>query len=420
MTSHDPSGPPSAPAPAPDAALAALVRDAGRDVLATLARHVGDLALAEDAVQDAVVRALETWPRDGVPPNPVAWLRLVAKRRAIDLLRSETSRGAREERAVHDDPDLRPGWADEIEPSVLHDDLLRLIFTCCHPSLAPASRVALSLRTLCGLSEAEIATALLSTEDAVARRLVRARQKIRQARIPYRVPADHELPERWDAVLVTVYLLFNEGYAASGGEALLRPELAEQAVRLARLLHRLEPGDTGAAGLLALLLLQHSRRDARLDADGVPVLLPEQDRSRWDTAAITEGVTLLGDALHRSGDRPHRFVVQAAIAACHALAPHWEATDWAAIVSWYDVLLAVDPSPVAALNRAVAIGERDGAEAGLAAIDAVPDLEEYAYRHAARAVLLRRLGREEEAARADATAAALPLNEATRGLLDPA
>ena len=313
--------------------------------------------------------------------------------------------------------------SDDIEPSVLHDDLLRLLFTCCHPTLAPASRVALSLRTLCGLTEAEIATALLSSEDAVARRLVRARQKIRQARIPYRVPADHELPERWDAVLVTVYLLFNEGYTASGGESLHRSELTEQAVHLARLLHRLEPDDVGAIGLLALVLLQHARRDARLDADGVPVLLPAQDRSRWDAASITEAVTLLGDGLRRSGDRPHRFVVQAAIAACHALAPSWEATDWAAIVSWYDVLLGVDPSPVAALNRAVAIGERDGAQAGLAAIDEVadlPGLETYPYLHAARAVLLRRLGRDDEAASADAVAATLPLNDATRSLLDPA
>lgn len=413
------------PPPAPDAALAVLVREAGRDVLATLARHVGDLSLAEDAVQDAVVRALETWPRDGVPPNPVAWLRLVARRRAIDLIRSDRSRGSREERVVLEDPDLRgdDGWAEEITPTALHDDLLRLIFTCCHPSLAPASRVALALRTLCGLSEAEIATALLSTEDAVARRLVRARQKIRQARIPYRVPADHELPERWDAVLVTVYLLFNEGYTASGGDELHRPGLSTQAVRLARLLHDLEPDDVGAIGLLALVLLQDSRRDARLDADGVPVLLPDQDRSRWDTEAITDAVTLLGDGLRRSGARPHRFVVQAAIAACHALAPRWEETDWDAIVSWYDVLLGVDPSPVAALNRAVAIGGRDGAEAGLAAIEevaALPGLETYPYLHASRAVLLRRLGRDDEAAAADRRAAELPLNSATRGLLDPA
>lgn len=407
------------PAPAPDAALAALVRESGRDVLATLARQLGDLGLAEDAVQDAVVRALETWPHDGVPPNPVGWLRLVARRRAIDLLRQSRSRGVREERAVHEDPGLRPGWTEDVEPSVLDDDLLRLLFTCCHPSLAPASRVALALRTLCGLGEPEIARALLSTPDAVAKRLVRTRQKIKQAGIPYAVPPDHELPDRWEGVLTTVHLLLNEGYAATSGSSLTRPALVQESLRLARLLVRLQPGDPGALGLLALGLLQDSRRDARLDAVGRPVLLPDQDRSRWDAAAIREGVELLGEALRRSGDRPHRFVAQAAVAACHALAPTWEETDWAAIVSWYDVLLAADPSPVVALNRAVAIGERDGPEAGLASLDAVSGLEAYPYLHASRAVLLRRLGRDDEGADADALAAALPLSEPTRGLLDP-
>lgn len=407
------------PAPAPDAALAALVRESGRDVLATLARQVGDLGLAEDAVQDAVVRALEVWPHDGVPPNPVGWLRLTARRRAIDLLRQSRSRGAREERAVHEDPELRPGWTEDVEPTVLSVDLLRLLFTCCHPSLAPASRVALSLRTLCGLTEDEIARALLTTPDAVAKRLVRSRQKIKQAAIPYAVPPDHELPDRWEAVLATVHLLLNEGYAATAGADLTRPALVAESLRLARLLVRLQPDDPGALGLLALGLLQDSRRSARVGADGTPVLLPEQDRSLWDAAAVREGVELLGEALRRSGDRPHRFVAQAAVAACHALAPTWEETDWAAIVSWYDVLLAVDPSPVVALNRAVAVGERDGPSAGLAALDAVVGLDSYPYLYASRAVLLRRLGRDDEAAAADALAAALPLSEPTRGLLDP-
>lgn len=407
------------PAPAPDAALAALVRESGRDVLATLARQVGDLGLAEDAVQDAVVRALETWARDGVPPNPTGWLRLTARRRAIDLLRQSRSRGAREERAVHDDPELRPGWTEDVEPSVLDDDLLRLLFTCCHPSLAPAGRVALALRTLCGLTEAEIARALLTTPDAVAKRLVRTRQKIRQAAIPYAVPPDHELPDRWEGVLTTVHLLLNEGYAATSGPDLTRPALVAESLRLARLLVRLQPDDPGALGLLALGLLQDSRRATRLGADGTPVLVPDQDRSRWDTAAIREGVELLGEALRRSGDGPHRFVAQAAVAACHALAPRWEDTDWAAVVSWYDVLRAVDPSPVVALNRAVAIGERDGPAAGLAALDEVRGLDTYPYLHASRAVLLRRLGRDGEAAAADALAAALPLSDPTRSLLDP-
>mgnify|MGYP003346381883 FL=1 len=280
--------------------------------------------------------------------------------------------------------------------------------------------MALSLRTLCGLSEEEIARALLAQPDAVARRLVRARQKIKQARIPYRVPADHELPERWDAVLATVYLLFNEGYAATGGSRLGRPELCHQAEVLARLLHDLEPGDPGVLGLLALILLQRARDAARTDAEGRPVLLADQDRSRWDRGSIAEAVPLVGEGLRRCGDRPHAYVVQAAIAACHALAPRFEDTDWAAVVSWYDVLLSVDPGPVVALNRAVALGERDGAAAGLAEIERVRGLERYAYLHAARAVLLRRLGRDAEAAEADRVAAGLPLNEATRSLLDPA
>jgi RNA polymerase sigma-70 factor (ECF subfamily) len=409
--------PASAPDPAPDAALAALVRESGRDVLASLARQVGDLALAEDAVQDAVVRALETWPRDGTPPNPVAWLRLTARRRAVDLLRQVRSRSGREERAVVGDPDLRPGWTADVEPSVLRDDLLRLLFTCCHPSLAPTSRVALALRTLGGLTEPEIARALLSTPDAVAKRLVRTRQKIRAAAIPYAVPADHELPERWDGVLTTVYLMFNEGYTATAGPDLTRPLLAGEAVRLARLLVRLQPDDAGALGMLALMLLQDSRQAARTDGDGRAVLLADQDRSAWDRDAVREGVELLGEALRRSGERPHRYVAQAAIAACHALAPTWEDTDWAAIVSWYDVLLGVDPSPVVALNRAVAVAERDGPAAGLALLDQTAGLDTYPFLHASRAVLLRRLGREREAAAADHRAAALPLSDPTRDLL---
>lgn len=403
----------------PDAALTALVRESGRDVLATLARQVGDLALAEDAVQDAVVRALESWSRDGVPPNPVAWVRLTARRRAIDLLRQTRSRDAREERSVAQDPELRPGWTEDVEPSVLEDDLLRLLFTCCHPSLAPAARVALALRTLCGLSEPEIARALLSTPDAVAKRLVRTRQKIRIAAIPYAVPPDHELPERWEGVLTTVYLLFNEGYAATEGPVLTRPPLVAEAVRLARLLVRLQPDDAGALALLSLMLLQDSRSAARVDADGRAVLLAEQDRTQWDPAAIREGVELAGAALRRSGDRPHRFVVQAALAACHALSPAWEDTDWGAIVSWYDVLLGVDPSPVVLLNRAVAVGELDGPEVGLALLERIPGLEGYALWHATRAVMLRRLGRHDKAQSADRSAAALGVSEPVRRLLDP-
>lgn len=408
-----------------EGALASLVRESGRDVLATLVRRLGDLALAEDAVQEAVVRALETWPRDGVPDNPTGWLRVVAQRRAVDLLRRERSRSRWEEARAMDPSLSHEGGvgdeeaadeAEEMDGAALGDDLLRLLFTCCHPTLAPASRVALALRTLCGLTEPEIARALLSTPDAVAKRLVRARQKIKQAGIPYRVPPDHELPERWAAVLTTVYLLFNEGYSATDGEQLDRPELADQAVRLGRLLVRLQPDDASAGGLLALMLLQHSRAGARTGPDG-PLLLREQDRSRWDRAAIEEAVVLVGTGLRLSSLRADRYVVQAAIAACHALAPSWEQTDWAAIVSWYDVLLTLDPSPVVALNRAVAVAERDGAAAGLSLVDEIDGLDGYALLHASRAALLRRLGRVDDAEAAAARAAALPLSEPVRARL---
>ena len=392
--------------------LTELVRASGRDVLATLARWTGNLALAEDAVQDATIRALETWPRDGVPESPVAWLRTVARRRAVDLIRREVARGGKETAAVQVViPDEEP------EPSAVADDLLRLVFTCCHPSLAPEAQVALSLRTLCGLTTPEVARALLVSEASMAKRLTRARQKILQAHIPYRVPAADELPQRWAAVLATTYLVFNEGYAATSGPRLVRDELVDEAVRLSRLLVRLRPDDAGALGLLALMLLQDSRRATRVDADGATVLLGDQDRTRWDAAKIEEGVILVGEGLQRSPDRPDRYVVQAAIAACHALSPSYDETDWDAIVSWYDVLLTLDPGPVVRLNRAAAVAERDGAAAGLALVDGIAGLDGYALWHATRGVLLRRLDREAEAADADARAAALPLNDAQRSLL---
>jgi RNA polymerase sigma-70 factor, ECF subfamily len=392
--------------------LTELVRASGRDVLATLARWIGNLALAEDAVQDATVRALETWPRDGVPDSPVAWLRTVARRRAVDLIRREAARGDKETAAMQVViPDEEP------QPSAVADDLLRLVFTCCHPSLAPETQVALSLRTLCGLTTPEVARALLVSEASMAKRLTRARQKIQQARIPYRVPSDDELPARWAAVLATTYLVFNEGYAATSGPRLVRDDLVDEAVRLARLLVRLRPEDPGALGLLALMLLQDSRRATRVDPDGDSVLLGDQDRTRWDAAKIEEGVTLVGTGLRHSPDRPDRYVVQAAIAACHALAPSYDDTDWDAIVSWYDVLLTLDAGTVVRLNRAAAVAERDGAAVGLDLVDAIEGLDSYALWHATRGVLLRRLGRTEEAATADARAAALPLNDAQRSLL---
>lgn len=395
-------------------ALVELIRSTGRDVLATLARWTGDLTLAEDAVQDATVRALETWSRDGVPDNPVAWLRLTARRRAVDLIRREAARRPKEAAAVTYWPTELP--AEEPPQSAVEDDLLRLVFTCCHPTLSVDAQVALALHTLCGLTTSEVARALLVSESTMAKRLTRARQKIKLAHIPYRVPPDHELPDRWAAVLATSYLLFNEGYAATSGPDLVRQPLVDQAIRLVRLLVRLQPDDAGALGLLALMLLQDSRRSARSGRDGV-ILLRDQDRSRWDRVQAEEAVLLLGEAFRRSAHRPDRYVLQAASAACHALAPSYDATDWDAVISWYDVLRSVDDSPVVQLNRAAAVAERDGPAAGLALVDTVTGLEGYALWHATRAVLLRRLGRDDEAAAADHEAVRHPLNGPQRRLL---
>ena len=332
-------------------------------MLATLTRWTGNLALAEDAVQDATLRALETWPRDGVPESPVAWLRTVARRRAVDLIRREAARGEKEAASMDDAPTTRSRstrWST--------DDLLRLVFTCCHPSLAPETQVALALRTLCGLTTPEVARALLVSEASMAKRLTRARQKILQAHIPYRVPADHELPDRWAAVLATAYLLFNEGYAATSGPLLVRDELVDEAVRLgpaagpapARRRRRdRAAGADAAAGLPA--------RDPRRRPTGQPVLLADQDRSAVGPRRRSRRAP--GWSARGCGalpTRPDRYVVQAAIAACHALAPTYAETDWDAVLSWYDVLLTLDPGPVVRLNRAAAVAERDGAAAGLA------------------------------------------------------
>ncbi|WP_420791639.1 RNA polymerase sigma factor [Actinomycetospora straminea] len=374
------------------AALVRVVRDEGRRVLATLIRTVGDWQVAEDAVADAVERALATWPRTGVPEQPRAWLIVTAKRCAVDLLRREHRRAEKEASAM----ELLPPPGDR-DVDTIDDDLLRLVFTCCHPAIEPAAQVALALRTLCGLGTEEVARALLVGEATMSKRITRAKQKIARAAIPYRVPDAHELPDRLLGVAATVYFLFNEGYSATSGDAPLRGELAEEAVRLARLVHDLLPDEPTAMGLLALLLLQHSRRDARVDAGGRPVLLADQDRTRWDRAQIVEAVALVGRGLRRCPDRPDPYLTQAAIAACHALAPNAGATDWDAIVSWYDVLLTVRDGPVERLNRAVAIGERDGPGAGLEAVDAVEGLDHYAPWLASRAVLLARLGRADDA-----------------------
>jgi RNA polymerase sigma factor (sigma-70 family) len=387
------------------AALVRLVRDEGRRVLATLIRHTGDLQLAEDAVQDAVLRALDTWPRTGVPPQPRAWLTVTARNRAVDLVRRESARTGKEAEAVN----LVGPPADE-PPEVLRDDQLRLVFTCCHPALAVETQVALALHTLCGLTTAEVGRALLVPEATMSKRLTRAKHKIARAAIPYRVPDVAELPDRLRGVTTTVYLLFNEGYPRPDGTTLV-----DEAVRLARLLHELMPDEPAVLGLLALVLLHDSRRAARFDAAGHPVLLADQDRRLWRRDRIAEGVVLVGEGLRRTPDRPDPYVVQAAVAACHALAPTAAQTDWAAVLSWYDVLLGVHDTPVVRLNRAVAVGELRGPAAALAELDALPGLAGYPLWHATRAELLTRLDRPDEARAAFDAALALPLNEAQRG-----
>jgi RNA polymerase sigma factor (sigma-70 family) len=389
----------------PGDAVARLVREERARVLATLIRVTGSVDLAEDAAQDAVVRALETWPRDGVPDNPRAWLLVTAKRRAIDLIRREARRAGKETEAMTFlDPAPEPA-------EVVRDDLLRLVFTCCHPCLAAEAQVALALRTLGGLSTAEAARGLMVPEATMAKRLTRAKQKIAQAGIPYRVPAAEELPGRLAGVAATVYLIFNEGYVAGTGADLVRVTLTAEAIRLARLLAELMPDEPTVLGLLALLLLHDSRRVARVDDEGRPVLLADQDRTRWDAGAIKEGVELVGAALRRSADRPDAYVVQAAVAACHALAPSYTSTSWDAVISWYDVLLTIADTPVVRLNRAAAVAERDGPAAALALVDAIGGLSAYPWWHGTRAELLHRLGRAEESRAAYDGALALGMNE---------
>jgi RNA polymerase sigma-70 factor (ECF subfamily) len=385
-----------------------VVRGEYSRILATLIRVTGEVDIAQDAVQDAVVRALATWPRDGIPDVPRAWLTVVARRCAIDRIRRDVSRSGKEADAVW----LLDNKVHEPVESVVRDDLLRLVFTCCHPALSLEAQAALSLRTLGGLSTADVSRALMVPEATMAKRLTRAKQKIRQAHIPYRVPSDDELPARLAGVLSTVYLMFNEGYASGAGEHAIRGLLIDESVRLGRTLHELMPDEASVSGLLALMLLQDSRRAARIGDDGSVVMLFDQDRTLWDGAAIREGVELLGAALQRTPNRPDPYVVQAAIAACHALAPAFEQTDWDAVLSWYDVLLSVQDTPVARLGRAAAVAESDGAVAGLEAVDAIDGLDDYAWWHASRAELLARLGRTQESSAASQYAVRLGLNAA--------
>jgi RNA polymerase sigma-70 factor (ECF subfamily) len=372
-----------------------VYRSESRRVFATLIRLLGDIGTAEEALHDAFRAALEQWPKDGVPGNPRAWLVSTGRFKAIDGMR----RHARFD-ALDDVAEQVENIADETVPSDgedIEDDRLRLIFTCCHPALTPDAQVALTLREVCGLSTEEIAAAFLIGAPTLAQRIVRAKTKIRDAKIPYEVPSPDELPERLDSVLRVIYLVFNEGYSASSGETLTRHDVSSEAIRLARLLAELLP-EPEVMGLLALMLLHESRRVARTSATGDLILLENQDRGLWNRERIAEGIALLERALPMRGRGP--YCLQAAIAATHAEAPDAGATDWAQIVGLYDLLLETDSSPVVELNRAVAVAMRDGAQAGLALVDALlarGDLLDYRLAHAARADLCRRLGRAAEA-----------------------
>jgi RNA polymerase sigma-70 factor (ECF subfamily) len=402
------------------AAIARTFRDERAIVLATLIRQAGDFQLAEDAVQDAFEAAVTAWRRDGVPANPGAWITTAARRRAIDRLRRARSVADRAERlaelarldAQHEEPSMN-------DESTIVDDRLRLIFTCCHPALETPARVALTLRALGGLTTGEIARAFLVAEPTMGKRIVRAKRKIADAHIPYRVPADEELPDRMRGVLRVVYLIFNEGYAAAEGDRLVREELCDEAIRLGELLTRLMPDDAEAWGLLALMLLHDARRAARVDSSGRWVALDEQDRSLWGQDRIREGLAKLERAVRLR--RPGEYQLQAAITALQIEAPDAEATDWAQIAELYGALSQLNPSPVVELNRAVAVGLADGPPAGLALLEpllADPALERYQPLHAAHAELLRRAGDAEGAARAYGRAIELTTNAIERAELE--
>ena len=395
--------------------LEAIYRTESRRVLATLIRLIGDFDLAEEALHDAFRAALEQWPHDGIPGNPRAWLVSAGRFKAIDAIRRrarfDTLDGVPEPIAPINDSALQ-------EEESVEDDRLRLIFTCCHPALSPDAQVAITLREVCGLTTEEIAHAFLTRAPTVAQRIVRAKAKIREARIPYQIPPLADLPDRYDAVLRVIYLVFNEGYTASSGGSLTRPNLSDEGVRLGRLLVQLLP-EPEAMGLLALMLLHESRRAARASSNGDLILLENQNRTLWNRDQIVEGSALVEKAL--SSRRFGPYTLQAAIAAVHSEAPGTEATDWTQIVGLYDLLIRVAPSPVVELNRAVAVAMRDGPEAGLGLVDIIltrGDLSDYHLAHAARADLCRRLGRREAARASYKRALALTNQEPERRFLE--
>jgi RNA polymerase sigma factor (sigma-70 family) len=403
-------------------AVADTIRIEGTRILATLIRTVGDVQLAEDAVQEAALAALGAWPVTGVPPEPRAWLTVTARRKAIDIIRREHARAGKERAGVElldlsrRDPDrsldaLDPDGA--LDPDeVVQDDLLRLIFTCCHPSLSPPTRVALALRTLCGLSPAQIADVLLTSEVATTKRLVRARQKIAAARIPYRVPPEDELADRLPAVCAVIQGLYTAGHAPSEGKAAYDVDVCAEAIRLAELLHTLLPDQPTPTAVLALLLLTEARRPARVDDAGDVVTLDLQDRSRWDRSLITRGVELLNESLERSGRQADAYQLQAAIAAEHARVPSYTATDWREIVRLYDLLVEVSPSPAAELARVVAIAETGQVDEALKLLDSIPRGSRW---HAIRGELLARQSRYTEAVtEMDEALAAAPANHPER------
>jgi RNA polymerase sigma-70 factor (ECF subfamily) len=408
--------------PAPDIArvraeIDALYRKDSRRVLATLIRRLGDFERAEEALSDAFRAAIEKWPSEGMPQNPTAWLVSAGRFKSIDRQRRDSRFDHLEDR-----PDVSESLADQTtapdEQELLEDDRLRLVFTCCHPALASDAQVALTLREVCGLTTEEIAAAFLTPAPTLAQRIVRAKNKIRDANIPYEVPAKEDLPARLDSVLRVIYLVFNEGYLASSGESATRADLSGEAIRLCRLVLELLP-EPEVRGLLALMLLHESRREARADAAGELILLDEQDRSRWNRAFIEEGSALVREAL--SSPRTGAYSIQAAIAAVHAEAPTPGDTDWREIVGLYDLLLRFTPSPIVELNRAVAVAMRDGPEIGLETLDALladGELDKYQLAHAARADFCRRLGRHAEARKAYTRAIALTAQGPARRFLE--